>query len=231
MTTFVLCNECGNRWKVCTRRGGGALGPPSPPLSHPWDPCPLQHPCPCPPPPPSPPGGAGVVPPPGAPGPIQHPHPMGSRLAPTQGVPRAPQNCPRWGLPLGCPHPTLGFSFAVLLTAPGGAGGDTARRGHGDGTWEVAAAPPLPVPWHWDPTSDPVLGGFAVEDPSEFQPLVLGAHWEHRNIQQEDWSELGCRRAGGSLGSRGWGAGGTLPHGCGVGKGPGFTPKPPISLP
>ncbi|KAK4808807.1 hypothetical protein QYF61_001315 [Mycteria americana] len=23
MTTFVLCNECGNRWKVCARRGGG----------------------------------------------------------------------------------------------------------------------------------------------------------------------------------------------------------------
>uniref|UniRef100_A0A8B9BEJ3 Transcription elongation factor A3 n=1 Tax=Anser brachyrhynchus TaxID=132585 RepID=A0A8B9BEJ3_9AVES len=150
MTTFVLCNECGNRWKVCTRRGGGALGPPGPPLSHPWDTCPLQHPCPCPPPPPSPPWWALVwchrpV--------LQHsgccrthpaPTPHGEQAGPNPGGVRAPQNCPERGLPAGCPHPTLGFSFAVLLTAPGGAGGDTARRGHGDDTWEGGSSPPAP---------------------------------------------------------------------------------------
>lgn len=29
MTTFVLCNECGNRWKVCARLWG-VLGVPHP---------------------------------------------------------------------------------------------------------------------------------------------------------------------------------------------------------
>lgn len=62
----------------------------------------------------------------------------------------------------------------------------------------VAAAPLLPVPRHWDPTRVPASGRFAVEDPSEFQPFVLGAHWERRHVQREDWSELGCR-------GKGWG--------------------------
>uniref|UniRef100_A0A8B9MPR8 Transcription elongation factor A3 n=1 Tax=Accipiter nisus TaxID=211598 RepID=A0A8B9MPR8_9AVES len=32
MTTFVLCNECGNRWKVCAQLGG-VLGTPTLPQS------------------------------------------------------------------------------------------------------------------------------------------------------------------------------------------------------
>uniref|UniRef100_A0A8C2TWI1 Transcription elongation factor n=1 Tax=Coturnix japonica TaxID=93934 RepID=A0A8C2TWI1_COTJA len=41
MTTFVLCNECGNRWKVCTGLRGGSA---SPTLTHFGMPVPLAAP-------------------------------------------------------------------------------------------------------------------------------------------------------------------------------------------
>uniref|UniRef100_A0A8B9UUI9 Transcription elongation factor A3 n=1 Tax=Anas zonorhyncha TaxID=75864 RepID=A0A8B9UUI9_9AVES len=140
----VQTRSCGNRWKVCTRRGGGALGPPSPPLSHPWDLCAPQHPCPCPPATPEPPWWCWCGATAGCSRTHPTPTPHGEQAGPNPGGSQSPPKLPEVGAAFGVPPPHARFLFCSSAD-----GARRGWRGHGaEGTrrWHMGGGSSPPAP-------------------------------------------------------------------------------------